>query len=161
VDGVALRVPMSPRVASRRWSLAVRLTAVALVWSLGLIIAAALVPAYGTEASSQIDGVTLTNSTLLQDKGAGALVLVMIPVLVSVIVVIAMRFRRRQDAAWSGRVAWTAIGALTVESLLGIATVGAFMLPVAILLALSMRLVPPAGNRVAEGDLAPTPSAAP
>lgn len=152
---------MSPRVASRRWSLAVRLTAVALVWSIGLIIAAAVVPAYATEAASQTDGLTLTNSTLLQDKGAGALALVIVPVLVSLIVLTAIRFRRHRNAAWSGRVAWTAIGALAVESLLGIATIGAFMLPVAILLALSVRLVRPAGSRAAEGDLAPAPSPAP
>jgi uncharacterized membrane protein YhaH (DUF805 family) len=151
---------MSARVASRRWSLAVRLTAGALVWSFGLIIAALVIPAYGTETSSQTNGVTLTSSTLLQDKGAGALVLVMIPALVSLIVVTAMRFRRRQDAAWSGRVAWTAIAALAVECILGIATIGAFMLPVAILLALSVKLVPPAANR-AEGDLATASSAAP
>ena len=138
---------MSPRVASRRWSLAVRLAAGALVWSIGLIIAALVIPAYGTETSSQTNGVTLTNSTLLQDNGAGALVLVTIPALVSLIVLIAIRSRRRQDAAWSGWLAWTAIGALAVECILGIATIGAFMLPVAILLALSVRLVQTAGHR--------------
>jgi hypothetical protein len=152
---------MSPGVASRRWSLAVRLIAGALVWSIGLILAALVIPAYTTETSSQTNGVTLTSSTLLQDRGAGALVLIVIPVLVSLIVLIAMRFRHREDAAWSGRVAWTAIGVLAVESLLGIATIGAFMLPVAILLALSVRLVPPAGNRADEGELATAPSAAP
>jgi hypothetical protein len=152
---------MSPGVASRRWSLAIRLIAGALVWSIGLIIAALVIPAYRTETSSPTNGVTLTSSTLLQDNGVGALVLVVIPVLVSLIVLVAMRFRRRQDAAWSGRVAWTAIGVLAVESLLGIATIGAFMLPVAILLALSVRLVPPVGNRADEGELATAPSAAP
>jgi len=153
---------MSPGMASRRWSLAVRLTAGALVWSVGLIVAALVIPAYGTETSSQTNGVTLTSSTLLQNKGAGALVLVTIPALVSLIVLIAIRSRRRRDGAWSGRVAWTAIGALTVESILGIATIGAFLLPVAILLALSVRLVPSAETR-AEGDPAPAtaPSAAP
>jgi uncharacterized membrane protein YhaH (DUF805 family) len=156
---------MSSRVASRRWSLAVRLTAGALVWSIGLMIAAVVIPAYGTETSSQANGVTLMSSTLLQDKGAGALVLVTIPALVSLIVLIAIRARRGHDAAWSGRVAWTAIGAVTVESILGIATIGAFMLPVAILLTLSVRLVPSAGDRAegnrTEGDSAPAPSAAP
>lgn len=134
---------MSPRVASRRWSVAVRLAAAALVWSAGLVLAAVLVPAYGSDTSSASGGLTLTSSTLLQSKGAGALVLVMIPALASLVVAFAMIYRRRNGARWSSPAAWTAIGVVTVEALLGVLSVGGFMLPVAILLALAVRLVPP------------------
>jgi hypothetical protein len=134
---------MSPRVASRRWWLAVRLAAGALVWSVGLVLAAVLVPAYGSDTSSGAGGLTLTSSTLLESKGAGALVLVTIPALASLVVGIAMVSRRRDGARWSGPAAWTAIGVVTVEALLGILSVGGFMLPVAVLLALAVRVVPP------------------
>jgi hypothetical protein len=134
---------MSPRVASRRWWLAVRLAAGALVWSVGLVLAAVLVPAYGSDTSSGAGGLTLTSSTLLESKGAGALVLVTIPALASLVVGSAMVSRRRDGARWSGPAAWTAIGVVTVEALLGILSVGGFMLPVAVLLALAVRVVPP------------------
>lgn len=136
---------MSSRVASRRWALAVRLTVVALVWSVGLILAGLFVPVYGSDVSSPTNGLTLTSSTLLADKGVGAMVLVTIPALVSVIVLVAIRRRRQDRVAAAGRVAWVAISALTLESLLGILSIGAFMVPVAILLALAVRLAPAAG----------------
>jgi hypothetical protein len=62
----------------------------------------------------------------------------------------AMLYRRRLGTAWSGPAAWTAIGVLTAESPLGILTVGAFILPAAVLLTLSMRLVP-SGEPAAAG----------
>jgi hypothetical protein len=130
------------QAASRRWQLAVRLSVAALVWSLGLVLAALLVPTYASETSSAAAGLTLSRATLAQSQGAWAVVLVTVPALVSVTVAAAMLYRRREGANWSGPVAWTAIGLLAIESLLGILSVGAFMLPVAILLALTVRLVP-------------------
>jgi hypothetical protein len=132
---------MSSRVAMRRWQLALRLTVAALVWSLGLILAALLVPAYGTN-SSGTDGLTLTSSTLVQAHGAGALAAVVLPAIASLVVLGAILHHRRDGATWSARVAWTAIGVVIAESLLGILSVGAFMLPAAVLLTLSMRLLP-------------------
>jgi hypothetical protein len=132
---------MSSGVASRRWQLAVRLTVVALVWSLGLVLAALLVPAYDANSSSS-EGLTLTTRTLVQVHGARALILVAIPVIVSIAVGVALYAKHRAGPRWSARVAWIAIGLLTAETLLGILTVGAFMAPVVILLAVSVRLVP-------------------
>ncbi len=101
---------MSPRVASRRWSLAVRLAVAALVWSAGLALAALLVPAYGSNASSEPGGLTITSSTLVQSKGAWAFTLITIPAIVSIVVGTAMVRRRRDGGRWSLPVAWTAIG---------------------------------------------------
>lgn len=137
---------MSAQVAARRWQLAVRMMVVASVWSLGLLLAALLVPAYNGNTDSQQNGVTLTRLTLVQDKGAWALALVAVPVLASAAVAAAIVYRRRDDAVWAAPVAWTAVGVLTVVSLLGITTLGAFMLPVAVVLALSVRLAPGWGD---------------
>jgi hypothetical protein len=136
---------MSSGVAARRRRLAVRLTAAALAWSLGVVLAALLVPAYDSNSSSS-QGLTLTRATLIQSHGARALILVAIPMIVSIVVAIAIYGKHRGAPAWNAPVAWVAIGLLAAETLLGILTLGVFIAPVVILLALSFRLVPgPAG----------------
>ena len=136
---------MSEQVASARWRMAVRLGVAALVWSLGLVVAAVALPVESSStASASVDGVTLTHSTLVQENGVRALVLAAIPLLVSLAVAAAMVYRRRRSAPWSRPVAWAAIGLLAIEALVGILTIGAFILPVVILLILGVRLVPAA-----------------
>jgi hypothetical protein len=132
---------MSSSVADQRWRLAVRLTGSALAWSLGVVLAALLVPAYDA-TSSGTQGLTLTRQTLIQRHGAGALILVAIPLIVSILVAVAVYGKHRGAPAWNGPVAWVAIGLLAAETLLGILTVGLFIAPVVILLALGFRLAP-------------------
>lgn len=136
---------MSARVAARRWSLALRLIAIAFVWSAGLIITGLFIPTYGSDAASPVNGVTLTSSTLLQSKGAWAMTLVTLPALGAVVVLVLLRARRYDGGSWRLRLAWAVVAALACESLLGILTVGAYMLPVPVLLALALRLVSPDG----------------
>jgi hypothetical protein len=133
---------MSERVLTRRWHLAIRLTVAALVWSVGLLLAALLVGAYKGQTTSSDAGITLTTRTLVQVHGLQALVLVVLPVAVCLAVAIALWHRRRGAAAWSGPVAWTAVGVLAVESILTITSLGAFLLPAVVLLVLSVRLIP-------------------
>lgn len=149
---------MSPRVAARRWALALRLAVTALVWSTGLVLAALLVPAYGHTSASAVDGLTLTSTTLVQSKGAGAFLLVIVPAVVSAGVLAAMvasrRGRLEPERTRTG--ARVAVAALAVESLLGILSVGAYMLPAAVLLAVAVSLVPAADAiRTREPDRAP------
>jgi hypothetical protein len=119
---------------------ATRLSAAALVWSAGLVLAALVWPAYSTSAMSG-DGVTLGHATLVQAHGAGALLLMAIPLVMSGVVLAAMRMRRAgvRWAGWAGVASWTAIGVLAIESVAGIATIGLFILPVPILLAIATR----------------------
>jgi len=134
---------MSPSVASRRWRLAIRLTVGAIVWSLGLVLAALLVPAYNADTSGS-KGLTLTTATLVQVHGARALILTAIPVIVSIVVAGAIYGVHRGAPRWSATAAWLAVGLLAAETVLGILTIGAFMLPAVILLAVSVKLVPAA-----------------
>ena len=136
---------MSARVAARRWALGVRLILIAFVWSLELVLTGLLLPTYASDRASQLNGVTLTSSTLLQSKGGWAMTLVTIPAGGAAVVLMLLRARRYDGAEWRLRVAWAVVAALAVESLLGILTVGAYLLPVPILLALAVRLVSPAG----------------
>jgi hypothetical protein len=66
---------------------------------------------------------------------------VAIPTVACVIVGAALRDRHHRRSAWSGPIAWAAVAVLAVEAVLGIATFGAFLIPVVILLGLSVRLV--------------------
>ena len=136
---------MSARLAERRWWLAVRMTTVASVWSLGLVLAALLVPALDGDTTSA--GVaTLTEQTLVQNQGVWALALVIVPLIACGVVAAAMVYRRREDARWALPAAWSAIGVLAVVALLAITSVGAFMVPAVALLAMSVRLAPGWGD---------------
>jgi uncharacterized membrane protein YhaH (DUF805 family) len=132
---------VSTSVARNRWRLAVRLTAAALIWSLGLVVAAALVPTYGGQTVSNSDGLTLTARTAVQVHGLKAVIVVAVPVVMTLVVAWALYRRRLDDWRFSGPVAWTAIVVVAMVAVLGIPSVGLFMLPVAVLLALAARLV--------------------
>lgn len=118
-----------------------RLTGGALTWSLGLVLAALLIPTYNGQTVSSSEGLTLTSRTAVQVHGLKAVIVVAVPVVASLIVALAL-YRRRTDG-WrhSLGVTWTTIAILTVVALLGIPSVGLFMLPVVVLLALAARLV--------------------
>jgi hypothetical protein len=136
---------MSATVAERRWLLAVRMAVAAGVWSLGLVLAALLVPAYSGDTTTA--GVaTLTEQTLVQNEGLWSLALVMVPLIACGVVALAMVHRRRDDARWALPAAWAAIGVLVLVALVSITSVGAFMVPVAVLLALTVRITPGWGD---------------
>jgi len=142
LDGTGGTAPraLSPRVAARRRALAIRLWVAASIWSVALVVAAVVVPSSGSDTSSDPTGLTLTQSTLAQSRGLWAVVLIAVPMLACAVVAYALVREQRERWRPAPAVAWTAIGILTAESLLGILGVGAFMLPVAILLALAVRL---------------------
>ncbi len=136
---------MSATRAERRWLWAVRMTAAAAVWSLGLLVAALLIPAYDGETT--IQGVaTLTRQTLVQNAGAWALAVVAVPVIAAGVVATALAQRRLQDARWAVPTARSAVGVLAVVALLTITSVGAFMVPAGVLLVLAIRLAPGWGD---------------
>jgi hypothetical protein len=133
---------MSEGVRERRWQLAVRLGVAALVWSLGLVLAALLIGAYSGQTASMQGAITLTTRTFVQVNGVRSLVLVALPVAGCLVVGVALGQRRRRGSTWSGRLAWTAVAVVAVEAALGMATFGLFLVPVVVLLVLSVRLVP-------------------
>ncbi len=135
---------MNARAASDQWRLAVRLSVAALVWSLGLLVAALIAPVYSTSSTSDVNGVTLGNATLVQVNGAWVLILVGIPAAMSAVVIVALR-ARRSGARWGAPLAWTAIALLTAEALVGFMTIGLFIVPAIVLLVVAARRAPGAG----------------
>lgn len=151
---------MSERVALNRHRLALRLAVAGLVWSLGLLLVAVLVPVYGIATSDGSGGVTPGQQTLLQQRGIGAVLLVAVPTVVAAVVLVALRERRHERRGWREPAAWAAVAVLAVESLVGIVTIGALMLPAAIALGLSLRVAPAVAGPRAPGSESP-PAAEP
>jgi hypothetical protein len=141
---------------TRRWRLAMRLTAGALVWALGVVLAALLLPAFnGQTVTSELNGVTLKTATFVQVNGAWVLIPVAVPVLVTVLVGVALHARRTNGPSWVGPAAWGAIALVLVLALVTIASIGAIMLPVVALLVLAMRLVPATTDHPRRRELRP------
>jgi hypothetical protein len=133
---------MSPEVLNRRWQLASRLTAGAFLWAVGVILAALLLPSFDDQTISNAKGLTLTTATFVQVNGPWVLIPVALPLLVVAIVAVTLRARRTQGPQWAGTVAWAAVGGLLLLGLITIASIGTLALPVVLLLALALRLVP-------------------
>jgi hypothetical protein len=138
-------------VALKRRRLVVRLTASAFVWSLGLLLAALLVPVYD-QTESSVNGLSLTTATLVQADGAKVLIPVALPAVLTGLVGLAIRRRYRSGRDWTATAAWVMVGLLVVLSVLSILSLGAFVIPAVILLSLALSLLP---ERVANPRMRP------
>jgi hypothetical protein len=98
----------------------------AALWSVGLVVAALLVPVYDTEAGSSV------SATLVQVNGMKVLIPVGVPLVVVVLVAAALIYRRSQGKRGAGALAWAFAGLLCLLALVGILTIGIFVLPVAV-----------------------------
>jgi hypothetical protein len=144
----------------RRNSMASRLIIIAAAWSLGLLIAASILPVYNGESISNSDGVTFTNTTLVGSQGAWVLIPAVIPLLMCGVVWLALRRKRAGTDQLGTRVAWVAVALLTVFALLAILSIGGFVIPAVILLARAVVLTtpPPRPSRAAAAPRAPDPA---
>jgi hypothetical protein len=126
-------MPLDADVAHGRR--AFRLTATAFLWSVGLVVAALIVPVYsGTDTRSGTGIPTVathSNSTLVGENGLGILVVLGVPTIVTVLVWLALHDKCSRGRQSSGYVAWGLIGLLAAFSLLGVLSIGIFVLPVA------------------------------
>jgi hypothetical protein len=104
-------------------------TSLALLWSLGLLVAALVVPIYGS-------------ATLADENGRGVLIVVAIPALVTVTVWLALWRRCLRGGRLSGLIAWTGVIALSGFCLLALLSIGIFVVPVVLLLARAVLLTP-------------------
>ncbi len=105
------------------------LTVLALLWSVGLLIAAIAVPVYGS-------------ATLVDENGHGVLLVVAVPAAISVAVWIALWRECTHGGRVSRYVAQACVWVLAAFCVMGILTIGAFVAPVAVLLAFAVSLTP-------------------
>lgn len=102
----------------------------AFVWSVGLLAAALFAPVYGS-------------ATLVDENGPRALLVAMVPALISVVVWVALWRMCTRGGRLSGYIAWTFVSVLGAFCLLGLASIGLFVAPVAGLLCWAASLAPP------------------
>jgi energy-converting hydrogenase Eha subunit B len=114
----------------------------AFCWGLALVPSAWLLPAYQGSASSSSGVVTHTSATLVGENGLWVLGIVAPPAVLALIAWFGLHRRCASTSRRGGALAWTAIAALLVLSLLAAASVGPFLLPVALLLVAAARLTP-------------------
>jgi hypothetical protein len=102
--------------------------AVALIWSAGLIVAAAVAPAYQSATETSSGTVTHGPATLVDENGLAILLPVGVPLLVTVIVGYALW--RREASRGAGPIAWTFTVLLAGFNVVAMASIGLLMLPV-------------------------------
>ncbi len=105
------------------------LTASALLWSVGLLVAALVVPVSGS-------------ATLVDQNGSGILLVIAIPAVVSALAWIALWRKCARGGRVSGYVAWTCVWVLSGFCVLAILSIGVFVAPAAVLLALAAKGTP-------------------
>jgi hypothetical protein len=129
------------------------LTATAFAWAVALIPAAFLLPVYSGETSTTsistaggpvISSTVHTSSTFIGENGSGALIALALPAVLVALVAFALYRKHAHGTRRSGDVAWILVAMLGVFCVLGMFTIGLFVLPVVMLLACAAALRPAA-----------------
>ena len=128
MPGVA---PVPPSTGRRP----VVLTVLAVLWSLGLLAVAFLVPIYGS-------------ATLVGENGTSAILVAGAPAVISVAVWFALWRRCARGGRVSGYIAWFGVALLSAFSVIALASVGLFIAPVALLLGWAASLTPTGQDRL-------------
>lgn len=106
--------------------------AIALVWGIGLIIAALALPVYQSSGASSSGGVAGGSATLVAVNGWHALIVAAAPLAAAV--VIGWALWRRAGREGAGVLAWIVTGLLTGLTVLGMLSVGVLVLPATVAL---------------------------
>ena len=112
---------------------------VAGLWGLGLLVAAVTVPVY-SGSTVGASGVVESSATLVEENGDGILAIVAVPLVVSLGVALVLRARSHRGQRGPGVLASVLTGLVLVFCLLGMLTIGVFVLPVAIALVVACAL---------------------
>lgn len=118
--------------------------ALAAVWGAGLVLAAVTLPVYAVESgAASPDGAIVTSmgsATLVEVNGPAVLLVAAAPLAATVLVAALLRARPRHRVARLA--AWAPVGLLAGLAVLGLASVGAFLLPVVVALAVAVDAAP-------------------
>ncbi len=126
------------------------LTAAAVMWSVMLLGAAVLLPAYGSSSASSSGAQSSSSLTLVQVNGLGVLIPVGVPLVIAALVWVALHHKCSRGGRLGNCVAWTCIAVLGGFCVVAILSIGIFVAPVAVLLAFAVSLTP-SGSPPAQG----------
>jgi uncharacterized membrane protein YhaH (DUF805 family) len=113
---------------SGRWAFA--LTLIAVLWCAALVPAAFAIPVYE-------DG-----STLAEENGAWVALPVALPVAFALLAWLGLHLRCARASRLGARLAWVAIALIAAYGTVGAASIGTFVVPAAVLLAVAATLTP-------------------
>jgi hypothetical protein len=128
----------------RRGRWAFGLTVAGFAWAAALLPFALLVPAYSGKTESA-SGSFSTTATLVGENGAAVLVPIAIPAAIAALVWYALH--RRCTLGGGNYWAWSLVALLAAFSFVSAASIGLFLMPIAILLAGAAVLTPAAEVR--------------
>jgi cytochrome bd-type quinol oxidase subunit 2 len=133
------------------------LLAAAAVWCALLFVGAVTLPAY-TGATTRFDSQgreveTSTTATLFEINGPWVLVLLTVPVVAVALIALLLHLRPRHRVA--GVAAWVVVGALGLFTLAAMLTIGSFIAPVTLALAIATALTPPQPSAMPTAPAAP------
>jgi hypothetical protein len=131
----------------RRGHQAFLLTVAAFVWSVALLGAAFLFPAYGSSATSSAGGHVSGSLTLVQVNGLWALVPMGAPIIIVSLAWAALYRQCSRGSAVAEFVAGALVGLLVLGSVVALASVGLFIVPAAALLGRAAALTPSGSSR--------------
>ena len=106
--------------------------AIAIAWGAGLVIAALLAPVYQSLSVSSSGIAANGSATLVDVNGWGALLIAGAPLAAAVLA--GYGLWRRAGRAGAGVLAWTVTGLLACFTVLAMATIGVFVVPVTVAL---------------------------
>lgn len=137
----------------RRGRQAFWLTVAAFAWSVALVAAAAWLPVYGSSSASSAGAHFSGSLTLVQVNGLWALVPMGVPLIVVVLAWAALYRKCSRGSRLAGYVAGGLLAVLLAGCLVALASVGLFIVPVAVLLARAVVITPSGSSR--SGGLTP------
>ena len=140
--GASYSQAVKQSTGNRRGRWAFGLTLAAFSWGAALVPAALLLPAYQGSESSSSGITTHTSATLVGVNGPWVLGIVALPAVLALIAWFGLHRRCEYGSEHGGALAWIAIAALVLLSLLAAASVGPVLLPAALLLLVAARLTP-------------------
>lgn len=108
---------------------------IALVWGAGLVIAAVVAPVYQTSGASSGGAATSGSATLVGVNGWGVLLVAGAPLIAALVTGGALR--RRAGLPGAGILAWAVTGLLICGNVLAMLSIGAFVVPVTVALAVA------------------------
>jgi hypothetical protein len=128
-----------PRTRGRR---AFWLTVSAVCWSAAVLASAFWAPAYEGETATSGGAVSQTRATLVGVNGLDAALLLAVPLVLAIAAGFGLHYRCSRGSSLGAAAAWLAVGLIGALTVLGAASIGAFLLPTTLLLAAAARLTP-------------------
>lgn len=109
------------------------------LWCVGLLVGAMTLPVYSGESTSSGSptGSESWTATLVEVNGAGALAVVALPAIPVAMVAVALWRRHRARRRGAGAGAWTAVGVLGAFAFVSGFSIGLFVVPIVVLLAIA------------------------